>query len=75
MPKESLTIEHLKTMYHQLDGEDISSYYERLHYHARKLKLVQIRAALDVVDDYFDPTLNHIKNIIKDLADLVEDLI
>lgn len=75
MPIHSLNVEHLKKTYNQIEGESPSEYYERLHYHARKLKLEQIRAALSKVDDYFDSQLHDMKNIIRDLTDLVEDLI
>lgn len=75
MPIHSLSVEHLKKTYPQLTEENPSEYYERLHYHARKLKLVQIRATLELMDDYFSSELHNIKTIIRDLTDLVEDLI
>lgn len=75
MPIHSLNVEHLKKTYPQLTEESPSEYYERLHYHARVLKLEQVRAELASVDDYFSSELHNIKNIIRDLTDLVEDLI
>jgi len=78
MPRESLNVEHLKKTYPQINGETPSEYYERLHYHARKLKLVHVRANLDeareqVTSDNMDSI--EIIKAIRDLADLVEDLI
>jgi len=78
MPTHSLNVENLKSIYPQINGETPSEYYERLHFHARELKLIHVRASLDVArEQVTELNLDSIDIIqaIRDLADLVEDLI
>lgn len=78
MPIHSLNVEHLKDIYPQISGEIPSEYYERLHFHARELKLTHVRTSLDNArEQVTELNLDSIDIIkaIRDLADLVEDLI
>ena len=72
----SLTIEHLKSQYLQLPNEDLGEYYQRLHKHARELKIIQIRTSLRLLGATVPGSTNYyLKVSLEDLVDLVEDLI
>lgn len=78
MPIHSLNVENLKLIYPQINGEDLGEYYQRLHFHARGLKLTHVRASLDNArEKVTELNLDSIDIIqaIRDLTDLVEDLI